>query len=147
MKKLRLETLLNKQIFNNEIIKSNKAQSNRTEKIAKEIKVILSEVFTKSQLKDALLFDKIVLISEVKVNGDISLAKVYVSNWNVNLDDKLLITTLNKYIPFFRSKIAKALKIKTIPDLAFFMDDQLNKIIESEKMFKSLEDTTKNNDS
>ncbi|MDR0484929.1 MAG: 30S ribosome-binding factor RbfA [Alphaproteobacteria bacterium] len=138
---------MNKQIFNNEIIKSNKAQSNRTEKIAKEIKVILSEVFTKSQLKDALLFDKIVLISEVKVNGDISLAKVYVSNWNVNLDDKLLITTLNKYIPFFRSKIAKALKIKTIPDLAFFMDDQLNKIIESEKMFKSLEDTTKNNDS
>ncbi|MCL2567012.1 MAG: 30S ribosome-binding factor RbfA [Alphaproteobacteria bacterium] len=134
---------MNKNIFNSDIIKSNKPKSNRGLKIAKEIRVILSDIFTKSQLKDEALFDKIVLITGVEVSGDLSIAKIYISNWNVAMEGKLLIAALNKYIPFMRNKIAKVLKIKVIPNLVFIIDDQFDKMEESAKMFQALENSKK----
>ncbi|MDR2007695.1 MAG: ribosome-binding factor A [Alphaproteobacteria bacterium] len=135
---------MNKNIFQQDIVKSNKAPAfSRTDRIAKEIKVILSDIFTKSQLKDALLFDKIVLITGVEVSGDLSRAVVSISNWNVNVEEGLLIKTLNKHIPFMRSRIAKALKIKVIPNLFFVIDKQFDKMEEAAKMFKALEESEK----
>ncbi len=130
---------MSKHIFNNEIVKNNKNTSNRPNRVAKEIKVILSDLFSKSQIKDPLLFDKMILISDVFIASDLSLAKVYISPWDVSIDKKLLIKTLNKHIPFFRSKIAKALKIKVIPNLIFILDNQFDKIDESREMFKLIE--------
>ena len=136
-----------KHIFNQQIIKKGKTEYSRTDRIAKEIKVILSDIFAKAQLKDTLLFDKMVLISQVFVTGDLSLAKVYVSSWNMNIAPDLLITTLNKHIPFFRRKIAKALKIKVIPNLIFIIETQFDKMDQAAEMFKTIENDSKSNDS
>lgn len=134
---------MSKHVFNNQIIKNNKATSNRPDRVAKEIKVILSDIFAKSQIRDPLLFDKVILISEVFITNDLSLAKVYISPWSVDIDKKVLIKTLNKLIPFFRHKITKALKIKVIPNLVFLMDDQFDKMDEAREMFKLIEEPKK----
>lgn len=131
---------MSKHIFNNQIIKNNKATSNRPDRVAKEIKVILSDIFAKSQIRDPLLFDKMILISEVFITSDLSLAKIYISPWEMDIDSKLLLKTLNKHIPFFRHKITKALKIKVIPNLIFLMDDQFDKMDEAREMFKLIEE-------
>ncbi len=134
---------MTKHIFNNQIIKNNKAKSNRPDRVAKEIKVILSDIFAKSQIRDPLLFDKIILITDVVITGDLSLARVYISPWSMDIDKKLLIKTLNKLIPFFRHKITKTLKIKVIPNLVFAIDDQFDKMDEAREMFKQIEEPKK----
>ncbi len=137
---------MTKHIFNNQIIKNNKAKSNRPDRVAKEIKVILSDIFAKSQIRDPLLFDKIILITDVVITGDLSLASVYISPWSMDIDKKLLIKTLNKLIPFFRHKITKTLKIKVIPNLVFAIDDQFDKMDEAREMFKQIEEPKKSED-
>lgn len=138
---------MSKHVFNNQIVKNNKTVSNRPDRVAKEIKVILSDIFAKSQIRDPLLFDKMILISDVFITSDLSLAKIYISPWNMDTDESLLIKTLNKHIPFFRHKIAKALRIKVIPNLIFKIDYQFDKIEEANNLFKLIEEPNKKDES
>ncbi len=141
MKKQRLRIILSKftnNSFRKEIVISNKPKSNRPERVAKEIRVILSEILSRSELKDPILFDKTIIISEVTITNDLSSAKVYIYPWDIKIDESILLKTLKKHVPFFRHQLAKKLRIKVIANLIFIIDKQLDKIQEVENLFKNI---------
>lgn len=123
-------------MFNSKIIKPNKATSNRSLRIGNEIKQILTEIFFKSKIKDPLLFDKTIIITEVIVSRDFSVATVYVSPWvGMNND---IIKALNLNAPSFRHQIGKQLKIKVIPKLHFRLDSQFDNMDKVNAMFAKI---------
>ncbi|MFL1780585.1 30S ribosome-binding factor A [Candidatus Hepatincolaceae symbiont of Richtersius coronifer] len=96
--------------FNKEIIKSGRERSNRPMRVGKEIKNILSDLFTKTQIKDPILFDKIIIISEVVVSPDLSHAKVYVFPW--------INTSYQKKEIFEEEDLARGINLLVASDLS-----------------------------
>ena len=92
-------------MFNQEIVKKQKAVSKRPLQIAKEIQKVLSAVFVKGDINNKILFDKTILVAEVDVSDDLSVAsvKVIVSN---NNNPKEILDELKKMSGFFRSAVA-----------------------------------------
>lgn len=123
-------------MFNSKIIKSNKATNNRPLRIGNEIKQILTEIFFKSKIKDPLLFDKTIIITEVIVSKDFAVATVYVSPWIGISND--IIKVLNLNAGNFRHQIGKKLKVKVIPKLHFKLDNQFDNIDKVNALFAKI---------
>lgn len=123
-------------MFNSKIIKPNKVTSNRPLRIGNEIKQLLTEIFLKSKVKDPLLFDKTIIITDVVVSKDFSVATVYVSPW-IDMDNDT-IKVLNLNAPNFRHQIGKKLKIKVIPKLHFKLDNQFDNMDKVNALFAKI---------
>lgn len=109
----------------------------REEKVAREIRDILSKLFFRSNFTDPNLFDKIININEVVVSKDLSHAKVYFSCFE-HIDDDALLNSLNKIASNCRREIGKTMHIKTIPQLHFIPDNQAEKLENLQKMLEKL---------
>ncbi|MCI1244880.1 MAG: 30S ribosome-binding factor RbfA [Bacilli bacterium] len=85
-------------------------------------------------------------ISEVAVNSDYSLAKVYVSFLGAKYPRQCL-EELNRCKGYVRSSLAKKMDIYKIPDIVFVYDDQFDKAARLEEALareeKSLKDAKK----
>lgn len=71
-------------------------------------------------------------VSEVEVNDDYSLAKVYVSFIGAKYPRQNL-AELNRCKGFVRSSLAKKMDIYQVPDLVFIFDDQFERADSLEK--------------
>ena len=97
------------------------SESNVQRKLSKLIKVELSEILSREliYIKGALL-----TLTIVKVTGDLSIAKVYIS---VLPDEKLgeMVELLNENNWEVRKALAAKIrnKVKKIPELRFYIDD------------------------
>ena len=69
-------------------------------------------------------------VSEVRLTGDLSKARVYVSFFGKNYG----IAALKRSKGFIKSELAKRLKMKKIPDLEFVVDDTLDKVSRIEEI-------------
>ena len=124
-------------MFNQEIVKKSKTVSKRPLQIAKQIQKVLSAVFVKGDINNRILFDKTILVAEVDVSDDLSVAsvKVIVSN---NNNPKEILEELKKMSGFFRSAVAKHLTTKITPQIKFYLDDKLEKIEKVDKLFREI---------
>lgn len=75
-------------------------------------------------------------ITEVILNNDNSIAKIYVSFLKQN--DEESFYELKKATPFLRRELAKTLKIKKVPFIEFVLDDMLNRINEMEEIINKV---------
>ncbi|MEL6257324.1 MAG: 30S ribosome-binding factor RbfA [Bacteroidota bacterium] len=102
-------------------LQSYMSESNVQKKLAKLIKVELSEILSRDLKYVAGTF---ITLTLVKVTGDLSLAKVYLS---VLPDPKLqeVVTALNENDWEVRKALAGRIKnkVKKIPELRFYEDD------------------------
>ena len=125
-------------MFNNKIFKKDSV-SKRPIQVSKEIKVIISDLLVKSQIKDAILFDASIIISEVITTNDLSYAKVYFYPLGNLLNSQDVLKALNKNAGIFRKHIGKKLHIRNIPELEFYLDNQFDRLEEVEEMFKKIQ--------
>lgn len=90
----------------------------RTDRIADMLQRELA-VMIQREVKDPRI--GMVTVSEVRVSRDLAHAKVYISTIE---DDKIQDTViiLNKAAGFFRSRLAKVVKLRIIPQLKFIHD-------------------------
>jgi len=63
-------------------------------------------------------------IQEVRLSGDLSKAKVYVSFFGNNYG----VAALKKSKGFIKTELAHRLRMRKIPDLEFVVDDSLDKV-------------------
>ncbi|MEM6806342.1 MAG: 30S ribosome-binding factor RbfA [Bacteroidota bacterium] len=102
-------------------LQSYMSESNVQRKLSKLIKVELSEILSREliYIKGALL-----TLTLVKVTGDLSIAKVYIS---VLPDEKIgeMVELLNENNWEVRKALAAKIrnKVKKIPELRFYVDD------------------------
>jgi len=104
----------------------------RTDRVAEEIKDLLSDIIHK-ETRDAGL--GIITITDVEVSRDLSHAKVFISLLDdlINSDSQdkssstAKVKALKERAPFLRSQLAKRMRIRKVPELKFIYDDTLTK--------------------
>lgn len=106
----------------------------RMERVDLEIKNALSKII--SQMDDARLKGKFVTICEVKTSPDLYSSKISISCLSKEGSD--VVKILNSSKSYIKKELAKAIKLKRIPDI-FFVEDYVDMEAEKiEKLLKSL---------
>ncbi|MBD3584265.1 30S ribosome-binding factor RbfA [Salinimonas sp. HHU 13199] len=67
----------------------------------------------------------LITVSDVEVSRDLAHAKVFVTIYGEDVDDKAQIKQLNEYMGFIRSLLAKRLRMRSVPHLHFFQDTSI----------------------
>ena len=79
-------------------------------------------------------------VSDVKIAPDLSSAKVYVSFLGRTNAKRDGIEALKRSKGYIKTRLAKALNIRKIPDLEFVLDDSLEKAFHLEEVIKKAND-------
>lgn len=109
----------------------------KQKKISELVQSAVSDYFLLHSAID--YFNALINITEVKISGDLSIAKIYVSIMPSDKYDRKKIFQLieenNKKIrKYVGDKLAK--KVRKIPELRFYFDDSLDKIERIEQLLK-----------
>lgn len=110
--------------------------STRQNKLGRLVQKELGDIFQKNQ-RD--WFGKtMVTVTVVRVSGDLSIAKVYLSMFP-SKDAKHTIELLNYNVAAVRLELGNRIRhqVKNIPELRFFIDDSLDHIERIENLLKS----------
>jgi ribosome-binding factor A len=95
------------------------ASRRRPEQVAEIIRQVLAEAITR-EVRDPRV--GLVTLTRVSVSGDLSHAGVYVMAPGEEADRQRALEGLQSAAGFLRSRIAKALATRTIPELHFELD-------------------------
>lgn len=88
-----------------------------------------------TETRDELL--KSITLTEVEINKDLSIAKVYFTSF-AELTHEELEKELNEASPFLRGKLAKVLEIRNIPELKFYYDDTIAYATKIERLINNI---------
>lgn len=110
-------------------------ESTRQKKVARMVQKELAVIF--QQESRNLFKGKIVTVTVVHVTPDLALAKVYLSLFPAN-DKSAFLESIKEKSKTIRHELSKKIRyqVKTIPDLAFFIDDSLDYVENIERLLK-----------
>jgi ribosome-binding factor A len=103
----------------------------RSQKVAAEVQRVLNELLL-SEVKDPRLVDA--RVTEVEVSGDLSLATVFFNTLGLDDDPAPIKEGFEQARGFFRSRVAKALQLRRVPELRFRHDATAKRAIELGKL-------------
>lgn len=103
----------------------------RSQRIAAEIQRLLNELLL-SEVKDPRLTDA--RITEVEVSGDLSLATVFFNTLALDDDPAPIKEGFERARGFFRTRVAKALQLRRVPELRFRHDTSAKRAIELSRL-------------
>jgi len=98
-----------------------KTPSPRQLRVGEELRHALIEVLRRGGLRDPLLADADVTVSEVRMSPDLRAATAFVVPFGGG-DAAALVAALNHAAPFLRGRIAQAVKLRLAPTLSFAPD-------------------------
>ncbi|HJR69487.1 MAG TPA: 30S ribosome-binding factor RbfA [Gammaproteobacteria bacterium] len=99
----------------------------RSQRVAAEIQRLLNELLL-AEVKDPRLTDA--RITEVEVSGDLSLATVFFNTLGLDDDPAPIKEGFEQARGFFRSRVAKTLQLRRVPELRFRHDTTAKRAIE-----------------
>lgn len=108
--------------------------SHKIERIESDIIKYLSNILL-TETRDELL--KTVTLTEVEVNKDLSIAKVYFTSIS-ELTHKEIEKEMNEASPFLRGKLAKVLEVRNIPELKFIYDETIEYATKIERIINKI---------
>ena len=103
-------------------------------RVAAELQRVLNDILH-SDIKDPRL--KQVSVSAVEISGDVSVAKVFFSALVPDSDPEPIITALGKAKGYLRSRAAKLLRLRHIPELRFLQDEAAKKGFELTRIIEA----------
>ncbi len=109
--------------------------STRQLKVSRLIQKELGDIF---QRETRILFGKaLITVTQVRVSPDLSVAKVYVSLFNVP-DTKVLLKLIQEHTKDIRTKLSDRIKkqVRIIPNLVFYLDDSLDYAMRIDELLK-----------
>ena len=103
-------------------------KNHRPDRMAGEIRKIIGELLVNG-VKDPRITENFVNVTDVEVTNDGSFAYVYLTALSFTNDEEAkayqeedVLSGMNSAKGLFKKEIAKALKVRRIPDLVFRMD-------------------------
>ena len=109
--------------------------STRQLKVSRLIQKELGDIF---QRETKIIFGKaLITVTQVRVSPDLSVAKVYVSLFNVP-DTKVLLKLIQEHTKEIRMKLSDRIKkqVRIIPNLVFYLDDSLDYAMRIDELLK-----------
>lgn len=119
--------------------------NHRSVRVAEEIKREISQMI-RDDLKDPRL-KGLISVTHVEATNDLRYAKIFVSMFSQENDEKSAFTALEKASGYLRSELAKRLQLRYTPELIFKFDesiqygDKINKIISNINKSEKAEDS------
>ncbi len=95
--------------------------SQRQLRVGEELRHALVEILRDSHARDPDLRDANVTVSEVRVSPDLSNATVFVMPFGGQKIGST-VAALNRAAPYFRTRVAQAVKLRHAPRFAFALD-------------------------
>jgi ribosome-binding factor A len=99
----------------------------RKHRVPAEIQRLLSELLL-SEVKDPRLAEA--RISDVEVSGDLSLATIYFNALSLDDDPAPIKEGFEQARGFFRTRVARALNLRRVPELRFRHDTSAKRAVE-----------------
>ena len=111
--------------------------SNRIERINSEVQKALTQILA-NEIKDPRL-KSFVTITEVKVSGDLSYCKVFVSILAQNEKEKSQsFKILQDSCSFIRKSLAQKINLRLTPEIHFFMDETWEEAAKMDRLLDSI---------
>ena len=108
-------------------------RSQRQLRVGEEIRHALAQILQEIDMRDPLLRDASITVTEVQASPDLKNASAYVMPLGgvshvegASVED--MIAALNKAAPYFRGQIGRALALKYTPNLKFYLDDTFEEV-------------------
>lgn len=98
--------------------------SYRMDKVNSEMQKTLSTIIN-SEIRNPVLDDLVITVTEVQTAPDFSSAKVFVSTLKSQVESSQLIKELEEASGFIKKRINEELNLKRIPALKFIYDDSM----------------------
>ncbi|KUO96982.1 30S ribosome-binding factor RbfA [Ferroacidibacillus organovorans] len=95
----------------------------RVERIAIQIQREISEVI-RSEIKDPRI--GFLTVTGVELSNDMAHAKVYVSVMGTKEERETSLTTLARAAGFLRTEVAHRIRLRTVPELHFILDESID---------------------
>ncbi len=108
----------------------------RLYRVQAEIKRIVSELLIEG-LKDPRI-DKMTSVSKVDLSKDTSVATIYFSIYGSKKTKEDTLDALENAKGYIRSRLAKVLEIRQVPELRFKIDESVEYSIEIQKILNKL---------
>ena len=113
--------------------------AHRIERLNSIIRQELSELL-QLQVKDPRL-GNFIAVTEVEVTPDLKYAKVFVSSMTEETDRKEVLAALSSAAGFFRTRLAKNLKMRRTPELTFQWDDSIER---GDRLLRLIDEVSRN---
>lgn len=102
-----------------------KGRSVRLLRIGEQVRHALAEVLLRRDLRDELLTNTIVSVSEVRVSPDLRIATAYVKPLG-EADEQAIVKALASHAKYLRGEVARSLATKYTPELRFRRDESFD---------------------
>lgn len=99
-------------------------RSVRLLRVGEQVRHALAEVLARGGLRDDVIVQNIVTVSEVRLSPDLRHATVFVKA--LGGDDQALVKALAGHAKFLRGEVARRLSTKYTPDLRFRPDESFD---------------------
>lgn len=104
----------------------------------------LAEMLARGEIHDDVLASHVITISEVRMSPDLRLATAYVMPLG-GKDTEVVIEALGRHSRFIRGEIARALDLRSAPDVRFREDEtfdevrRIDQLLHSERVRRDVE--------
>ncbi len=107
--------------------------SQRQLRVGEEIRHVLAGVFGRHEFRDPTLAEADITVTEVRIGPDLKRATAFIVRLG-RTDVAELIPALKRATPYLRGQIAKAMKLRVVPDLSFQPDTALDYAMEINRL-------------
>ena len=97
--------------------------------MAEEIRHVLAGLFARDAIRDPELSGIAITVTEVRITPDLRHATAYVTRLGRSDVDRLL-PALKRVAPFLRRELARSLRLRVAPDIAFLADTSIDYAME-----------------
>lgn len=113
-----------------------KEPSQRQLRVGQEIKKLIAQMLEKGELRNPVLTETFITVTEVRVSPDLKYATAYVMTLN---GEKLeeTISGLNESVWLFKKQIGAKLQLRYTPSLRFVEDESFKQVDKIEQLLNN----------
>ncbi len=116
------------------VTKAKKEPTQRQLRVGEEIRHILADVFLKEDLFVPELTGQTLMVTEVRISPDFSIATAFVRPVG-EVDTDAIVKALNEHKGFFRKFMGQNLRLRITPDIRFLKDKSFDEAAKIEALF------------
>lgn len=99
--------------------------SQRQLRVGEELRHAIAQIIERAHFRDPALHDVPITVTEVRVSPDLKNATAFVTPLGGG-DTKDVVAALRRAAPYFRGQIARAVKLRAVPNISFEADNSFD---------------------
>lgn len=107
----------------------------RTERVAGEVQQALARAF---QTDFSSITDGLITVTKVRMAPDLRSARVYISLLGGTQPSEKTLDKIKVETPHLRSALARAVRLRFVPELYFYFDDTQEEVARVEEIFRQI---------